>query len=195
MIAMQRMMKSALTLVVLAPIFGCGNYDPELVDDIEVVRHEYEAVRAMTPHGPKFNQGLRQGYLDYGDLQYDTSDYGEFVHFAFKAVDSAKGENVLPDEIASRTIPANLVDEFSLSRARLMGALEQGGRRNAPWKAAEAQTAFDCWLERTEEGAEACDDRGMQGPVSRKRLQLSKAALRVKQAVRIWCSSPLIRQI
>ncbi len=158
---MQRMMKSALAVVVVAPVFGCGSYNPETVDDIEVVRHDYEAVRAMTPHGPKFNQGLRQGYLDYGDLQYDTSDYGEFIHFAFKAVDSAKGENVLPDEVTSRVIPAGVVDEFSLSRARLMGALEQGGRRNAPWKAADAQTAFDCWLERTEEGAklaliEAC---------------------------------------
>ncbi len=151
---MQRVTKSALAAVVLTPIFGCGSYNPETVDKIEVVRHEYEAVRAMTPHGPKFNQGLRQGYLDYGDLQYDSSDYGEFVHFAFKAVDSAKGENVLPDEVTSRVIPAGVVDEFSLSRARLMGALEQGGRRNAPWKAADAQTAFDCWLERTEEGAE-----------------------------------------
>ncbi|MGI9452090.1 MAG: OmpA family protein, partial [Geminicoccaceae bacterium] len=128
---------------------------PETVDNIEVVRTEYEAVRAMTPHGPKFNQGLRQGYLDYGDLQYDGSDYKEFVHFAFKAVDSAKGEDVLPDEVNSRVIPAGLTDEFTLSRARLMGALEQGGRRNAPWKAADAQTAFDCWLERTEEEAEA----------------------------------------
>lgn len=160
---MQRMMKSALTMVVLAPVFGCGNYNPELVDDIEVVRHDYEAVRQMTPHGPKFNQGLRQGYLDYGDLQYDTSDYGEFIHFAFKAVNSAKGEDVLPDAVASRAIPAGLKDEFALSRARLMGALEQGGRRNAPWKAANAQTAFDCWLERTEEGAATADIEECKG--------------------------------
>lgn len=161
---MQRTMKTALAMVVLAPVFGCGTYNPEVVDDIEVVRHEYDAVRTMTPHGPKFNQGLRQGYLDYGDLQYDTSDYGEFIHFAFKAVDSAKGETVLPDEVASRVIPAAQLEEFTLSRARLMGALEQGGRKNAPWKAAAAQTAFDCWHERTAEGAsqdliEACKGR------------------------------------
>ena len=154
-VAMQGMMKSALTLLILTPVVGCTSYDPDVIDDIEIVRHEYEAVRAMTPQGPKFNQGLRQGYLDYGDLQYDGSDYGDFVHFAFKAVHSAKGENVHPDEIESRVIPAGVIDELTLSRARLMGALEQGGRRNAPWKAAEAQTAFDCWLERSEESAEA----------------------------------------
>jgi len=160
---MHGLIKSALTMAVLTLVFGCGNYNPEVVDKIEVVRHEYEAVRQMTPHGPKFNQGLRQGYLDYGDLQYDSSDYGEFIHFAFKAVDSAKGEDVLPDEVNSRVIPANLKDEFALSRARLMGALEQGGRRNAPWKAADAQTSFDCWLERTEEGAAVADIEECKG--------------------------------
>lgn len=149
---MQRMMKTSLTVLLLAGIAGCTNYDPELVDDIEVVRYEYDAVRGMQPQGPKFNQGLRQGYLDYGDEQYDETDLTDFVHFAFKAVDSAKGETVLPDELGERTIPAGQVDELTLARARLMGAFEQGGRKKAPWKAAGAQTAFDCWIERTEEG-------------------------------------------
>ena len=150
---MQPMIKTGLAALLLAPIAGCGSYDPELVDDIEVVRYEYDAVRAMEPHGPKFNQGLRQGYLDYGDKQYEETDLKDFVHFAFKAVDSAKGETVLPDEIAERTLPAGYVDELTRSRSQLMGAFEQGGRKKAPWKAASAQTAFDCWIERTEEGA------------------------------------------
>jgi outer membrane protein OmpA-like peptidoglycan-associated protein len=150
---MQRMMTTGLAALLLAPIAGCGSYNPDTVDDIEVVRYEYDAVRAMEPQGPAFNQGLRQGYLDYGDKQYDEVDVKDFIHFAFKAVDSAKGETVLPDEIEERTIPAGAVDELSLARARLMGAFEQGGRKKAPWEAAGAQTAFDCWIERTEEGA------------------------------------------
>ncbi|MEZ5933441.1 MAG: OmpA family protein [Alphaproteobacteria bacterium] len=150
---MQRMTTTGLAALLLAPIAGCGSYDPELVDDIEVVRYEYDAVRAMEPQGPEFNQGLRQGYLDYGDKQYDEVDVKDFIHFAFKAVDSAKGETVLPDEIEERTIPAGAVDELTLARARLMGAFEQGGRKKAPWEAAGAQTAFDCWIERTEEHA------------------------------------------
>ncbi|MEM8950509.1 MAG: OmpA family protein [Pseudomonadota bacterium] len=141
-----------MTLSLLAGVAACTQYDPELVDDIEVVRYEYDAVRAMQPQGPKFNQGLRQGYLDYGDEQYDEADLTDFVHFAFKAVDSAKGETVLPDELAERTVPAGNVDELTLARARLMGAFDQGGRKKAPWRAANAQTAFDCWIERTEEG-------------------------------------------
>ena len=150
---MQRMTKTGILALMLAPIAGCGSYDPETVDDIEVVRYEYDAVRAMEPQGPKFNQGLRQGYLDYGDEQYDEVDVKDFIHFAFKAVDSAKGETVLPDEIGERTIPAGKIDELTLARARLMGAFDQGGRKKAPWEAAGAQTAFDCWIERTEEGA------------------------------------------
>lgn len=150
---MQRMTKTGLAALMLSLIASCASYDPELVDNIEVVRYEYDAVRAMEPQGPEFNQGLRQGYLDYGDKQYDETDLKDFVHFAFKAVDSAKGETVLPDEIAERTIPAGHVDELTRSRAQLMGAFEQGGRKKAPWKAANAQTAFDCWIERTEEGA------------------------------------------
>ncbi len=150
---MQRMMKTGATILTLAPIVACSSYDPELIDDIEVVRYEYQAVRDMEPQGPKFNQGLRQGYLDYGDEQYDEPDIKDFIHFAFKAVDSAKGETVLPDEIAARTIPAAAIDELTLARARLMGAFDQGGRKKAPWEAASAQTAFDCWIERTEEGA------------------------------------------
>ena len=150
---MQRMIRRSLPVLLLAPAVGCGSYDPELVDTIEVVRYEYEAVRAMEPQGPEFNQGLRQGYLDYGDEQYDEVDVKDFIHFAFKAVDSGKGETVLPDEIAERTIPAGHIDELTLARARLMGAFEQGGRKKAPWKAAHAQTAFDCWIERTEEHA------------------------------------------
>lgn len=151
--SMQRMLNTGVTMLALAPIVACGSYDPDLVDDIEVVRHEYQAVREMEPQGPKFNQGLRQGYLDYGDEQYDEPDVKDFIHFAFKAVDSAKGETVLPDEIAERTIPASAIDELTLARARLMGAFEQGGRKKAPWEASSAQTAFDCWIERTEDGA------------------------------------------
>ena len=150
---MQRTMKTGLAALLLAPIAGC-TYDPDLVDDIEVVRYEYDAVRAMEPQGPLFNQGLRQGYLDYGDEQYEEPDFRDFVHFAFKAVDSAKGETVLPDEIAERTLPAGFIDELTLARARLMGAFDQGGRKKAPENAANAQVAFDCWIERTEDGAD-----------------------------------------
>jgi len=186
---MQRMMRTGLAALLLASIAGCGSYDPELVDDIEVVRYEYNAVRAMEPQGPKFNQGLRQGYLDYGDEQYEEPDFGDFIHFAYKAVDSAKGETVLPDEIAERTIPAGFVDELTLARARLMGAFDQGGRKTAPWKA-----ALIAGSKEPRKGQHGLSSRNAR-LASAKSLLPSKTASQAKSAAPIWCSSPGTRPI
>ncbi|MEM7022214.1 MAG: OmpA family protein [Pseudomonadota bacterium] len=139
----------ALT-VILGAVSACS-YDPQLVDDTDVVMYEYQAVRDMEPQGPAFNQGLRTGYLAYGDELYDDYDMVDFAHFAFKAVDSAKGENVLPDRVESRDLDTGNVDELGAARARLMAALGQTGRKKAPISAADAQTSFDCWLEMTED--------------------------------------------
>jgi OmpA-OmpF porin, OOP family len=147
---MQWLIRSALAAAVL-PIAAACTYDPELVDDTNVVLYEYEAVRAMEPQGPAFNRGLRSGYLDYSDVLYDDYDVGDFTHFAFKAVDSAKGENVLPDRVESRDLALGDADELAAARARLMAALGQTGRKKAPAEASKAQTSFDCWLEMTED--------------------------------------------
>jgi OmpA-OmpF porin, OOP family len=136
--------------VALGGLFSCS-YDPQLVDDSEVVLHEVDAVRTMESQGPAFNQGLRQGYLDYSDVMTSEYDYSDYWHFAFKAVGSAKGETVLPDRVESRHLQPDNVEELSAARARLMAALDQTGRKKAPWQAAKAQTAFDCWLEKAEE--------------------------------------------
>lgn len=147
---MRKVIKSGLMVAALGAAFGC-TYDPELVDTSEVVLYELDAVREMEPQGPAFNQGLRQGYLDYVDVMTEEYDYTDYWHFAFKAVDSAKGENVLPDTVESRKLQADDVEVLAAARARLMAALEQTGRKKAPLPAARAQTAFDCWLEKAEE--------------------------------------------
>lgn len=139
-----------LLCVVTGAVGGCA-YDPDVIDTTDMLMYEYEAVREMEPQGPEFNRGLRQGYLDYSDVVYDEVEPADFVHFAFKAVDSAKGEPVLPDAVESRELPGGSVEELSAARARLMAALDQTGRNTAPWEAAGAQTAYDCWLEREED--------------------------------------------
>jgi OmpA-OmpF porin, OOP family len=147
-------MRDSIGLALLAAALGAASacsYDPQLVDDTDVVLYEYQAVRVMEPQGPAFNRGLRTGYLDYSDLLYEDYDMVDFGHFAFKAVHSAKGENVLPDRVESRSLVMGDVDELAAARARLMAALAQTGRKKAPGPAAEAQTSFDCWLEMTED--------------------------------------------
>lgn len=147
---MRRVIRAAVCIAVIAVINACA-YDPETIDDAYTVGYEIDAVRAMAPQGPAFNRGLRQGYLEYGDTMYEEADIGDYYHFAFKAVDSAKGEQVLPDTLESREIAAPQNEELAAARARLLAALNQTGRKKAPWQAAAAQTAFDCWLERVED--------------------------------------------
>ena len=101
---------------------GCA-YDPTLLDATDTVLYEVPAVRVMEPQGPEFNQGLRVGYLDLG--QSMGSDFPDKLHFEFKAVDSAKGEHVLPDPVESRWLAADRAEELAAARARLLAALDQ----------------------------------------------------------------------
>jgi OmpA-OmpF porin, OOP family len=138
---------------------GCA-YDPTLLDATDTVLYEIPAVRVMEPQGPEFNQGLREGYLDLGQTM--GSDFPDKLHFEFKAVDSAKGNLVLPDTVESRWLAADRAEELAAARARLLAALDQSGRDKAPEPAAEAQVAFDCWLEQAVWSAEAnltCKER------------------------------------
>jgi outer membrane protein OmpA-like peptidoglycan-associated protein len=70
---------------------------------------------------------------------------------------------VLPDRVEARKLVASDRDELAAARARLMAALNQTGRKKAPFHAARAQTAFDCWRERTEDGDAAADIAACKG--------------------------------
>lgn len=145
----------------LAGTVGCSEraprlyYDPALVENSDAILYELDAVRTMEPQGPLFNRGLREGYLEYVGVMEKEFDFSDYYHFAFKSIDSAKGEEVFPDTLDSRTVPPESEVELAAGRARLMAALDQTGRRKAPFDAARAQTLFDCWLERTEDRARA----------------------------------------
>lgn len=135
----------------LGGLTACGTFDPTLMDDIDLWAYDYQAVRNMAPQGPAFHQGLRSGYIGYSDIEYASHDYRDAIHFARKATASAKGMRVLPDRVETRTIPDEHLEEMHDARRRLMAALEATARRSHPMAAANAQTAFDCWLERQEE--------------------------------------------
>ena len=101
---------------------GCA-HDPTLLDAGYTLGYEVPAVEVMVPQGPEFNQGLREGYLGLGGEM--GGDYGDRWHFQFKAVDSAKGELVLPDTVESRWLAADRAEALSAARARLLAALDQ----------------------------------------------------------------------
>jgi OmpA-OmpF porin, OOP family len=148
-------MRSRVTVALIGALSiaaGCA-YDPTLLDAGYTLTYEVPAVRVMAPQGPEFNQGLRAGYLDLAEAM--GGDHGDRWHFQFKAVDSAKGELVYPDTVESRWLAADRAEELGAARARLLAALDQSGRDKAPEPAAEAQVAFDCWLEQAVWSADA----------------------------------------
>ena len=115
---------------------GCA-YDPTVLDAGYKLSYEVPAVRVMQPQGPEFNQGLRTGYLGLASAM--GGDHADRWHFEFKAVDSAKGEHVLPDAVESRWLAAERAEELAAARARLLAALDQGGRQKAPDPPARAK--------------------------------------------------------
>ena len=106
----------------------------------------------MAPQGSQFSQGLRAGYFGLAASQKAQTDLADEAHFTRKAVASAKGLNVQPDMVALRNLPADRVPEFEAARARLLSALDRGGRLKAAEPAARAQVSYDCWLEETASG-------------------------------------------
>ncbi len=110
---------------------------------------QYEKAAKMTPAGNDFTKALYAEYLDLAKRDLADGDTRNSDANALKAAMAAQGAEVMPDEIASRNVPANAADELRAARSRLLGALGTG-RQRAPAPAAKAQASFDCWLEQAE---------------------------------------------
>jgi OOP family OmpA-OmpF porin len=109
--------------------------------------------RTVEPTGGNaFTQALTKEYKDLAafeaDEMYDWKDAG---FYARRALASANGDNVLPQDPAERDLPADVLPDINSTRQRLMTALDGGARQNKPEIAARAQARFDCWLEQQEE--------------------------------------------
>jgi outer membrane protein OmpA-like peptidoglycan-associated protein len=110
-----------------------------------------------------FNEGLRKGYAAFAAEERSEYDWINGEHFANKANAAAAGQRVLPENVADWNVKG-AAGELNAARGRLMAALDGGARTAFPAEAAEAQVAFDCWIEEQEEGWEAagikaCKDR------------------------------------
>ena len=96
--------------------------------------------------GPPFNEDAKQGYVALASSEWDAGDW-DFLHFDRKATDAMLGDEVWPDRVASRRMPASARQEMLVQRAKLVDALQARARRQSPREAAKAQVAFDCWLD------------------------------------------------
>ncbi len=116
------------------------------------------------PQGNAYDRALQQGYLDLSRAEYDEGDYGDSDTFAERSMAAARGESVSPEEISARDLPAERVGTLTAARERLTAVLAGGAAQRNPSAAAEAQVAFDCWMQEQEENFQpddiaACQNR------------------------------------
>ena len=95
--------------------------------------------------GPVFNEDVKQGYVALAGSTWDAGDW-DFIHFDRKATQAMLGDQVWPDRVSSRLMPAAARETMLVERARLVDALEASARKRSPREAAKAQVSFDCWL-------------------------------------------------
>lgn len=111
-----------------------------------------------------FEAGLYNGYLELAQAEYDEGDYTDSDYFAMKAQQLAGGTLAKPTEMTERDIPTGAAAELTEARADLTAALAAGAAISHAVPAAEAQVAFDCWMQEQEENLQpaditACRDR------------------------------------
>ena len=95
--------------------------------------------------GPVFNEDAKQGYVALADSTWNAGSW-DFIHYGDKAEQAMLGDEVWPDRVASRVLPASARETMLVERARLVEVLEASARRQSPREAAKAQVSFDCWL-------------------------------------------------
>ncbi len=127
--------------------------------------------------GMPFNEEVKDRYLELADTSRAAVDW-DYFHFRRKADAAVLGDLVLPDDVASRNLPAPTQAEAQQLRARLMAALERGGRVREPASAADAQANFDCWLAELETSKDAslasrCKERLVAGLTQLERALVS----------------------
>ena len=114
-------------------------------------------VQTMTPTGSAFSQGLATGYSGLAQQQAREYDWYAAEVFASKAREAGNGGAPPPE------LPADWYDrpggspieavypELMDVRGKLVAKLDGGARDNDGARAAQAQVAYDCWVEEASE--------------------------------------------
>jgi OOP family OmpA-OmpF porin len=140
----------ALMAACVAFVAGCGGM-------------ELQKAEGVAPEGSAFDRNLYSGYVALAKAEFDEGDYLDSDVFALRAEEAAKSGRVQPEMISARDLPANKVGELTDARLRLMTALSAGAADSKPLTAAEAQVAFDCWMQEQEENFQPDDIAACRG--------------------------------
>jgi OmpA-OmpF porin, OOP family len=110
-----------------------------------------EKAEMVTPGGSPFQQALYSGYIGLSKAEYNEGDYVDSDRFAEKAMAAARGEQVDPYHPEEWHLPKDREPVLKGARERLMAVKAKGAQNELPNEVANAQTAFDCWVQEQEE--------------------------------------------
>lgn len=109
------------------------------------------------PEGRGFAFYLAQGYRRYAKHEDNEHDFEDAAKFLQRAGAVERGEPIAPEQLMMRILPLWSVDDLVYARQRLTRALDLGAAQRLPKIAANAQVAFDCWMEQQEENIQPHD--------------------------------------
>lgn len=94
-----------------------------------------------------FNEELAKLYKSFAEDEARNYDWGSSAYFAKKAIRALNGGNVDPEPLEGWRISESEEHDFIWARKRLNKALSANVKKGLPYRAANAQFMFDCWLE------------------------------------------------
>jgi OmpA-OmpF porin, OOP family len=138
-----RILRTYGILAVVALLGGCA---------VASSGYDVNKLRKAQPAGDAFTTALAGEYKTLANFEADKMvDWGDAGYYARKGLRAAAGENVLPQKISERDLPADKVGMLSRAREHLVKVLYSGARDKVPAPTARAQAMFDCWMEQQEE--------------------------------------------
>jgi OOP family OmpA-OmpF porin len=146
---MQSFVKFAAVALVSLGLSACGMMGAQ---------QPLEQARAMQSTGAGFDQAMVGNYVALSETEFAQGDVRDGRAYAARAALEAQGQTLLPEEVEARPYLAEeYKPELTAARARLVAALEGGGRESSPDAAATAQAMYDCWQEQAEENLQPTD--------------------------------------
>lgn len=111
--------------------------------------------KIIEPTGTKFQKTLYQEYITQAEKEQAHGDTEDVDFYASRAIIAGSGYRVEPYQVDENGLPTETAPIFRKAKNRLNAALSSGARKQAPYRAARAQAAYDCWWE------EVVDNNGL----------------------------------
>lgn len=151
------------------------------------------------PAADPFAAALQTGYTALSREELAESDFGDADTFAVRALAAAGGKPPAPENFDARKIPAETLPSLAAARNKLLAVLDGDARSSAPREAANAQLAFDCWMQEQEENFQpgdiaACRDRFTTAlaMLESKRLANAKPPAQTQSATPASLKAPML---